>query len=41
MRTDMKVVPLAQLYQQKNDYDAHRRKLASIKAQVAAQTRGR
>lgn len=40
-RTDMKAVPLAQLYQQKNDYDAHRRKLASLKAQTAGQARGR
>jgi hypothetical protein len=37
----MKAVPLAQLYQQKNDYDAHRRKLASLKAQTAGQARGR
>lgn len=31
-RVDMKVVPLAQLYEQKNDYNAHRRKLARIKS---------
>ena len=38
-RTDMKAVPLARLYEQKNDYDAHQRELASIKA--AAKARGR
>lgn len=41
MRTDMKVAPLARLYEQRHDYNAHRRKLASIKSQTAAQTRGR
>lgn len=41
MRTDMKVVPLARLYEQRKDYEAHRRKLASIKSQTVAQTRER